>query len=350
VSRIPLISALLIAGCGGSRAATTAPVPAGANLPPELDRIREADVKADLYALAGDHFRGRESGTLDELKASAWIAERAREAGLEPGGDDGTYFQFWPLKRVRLSTASMIEVGGAKLALTTDAVVFSLATALVDAPIVMAGDGRAAALEGLDLAGKVAVVQMTKPDQALAPDISLRQMRYAIANLGERVPAVAAKRPAAIVLVADAVADSGWNFLSTWYRNGSYGLEYRESLLGAIPSVPVIWVHQSALPKLRAPNQRLTAHLFFEQFVFPSVNVIAKVPGTDPALAGEYVLFSAHQDHDGVKEPVAGDSIWNGADDNGSTSVGILAIGRAWAKHPAKRSALFVWHGARRRG
>jgi Zn-dependent M28 family amino/carboxypeptidase len=62
------------------------------------------------------------------------------------------------------------------------------------------------------------------------------------------------------------------------------------------------------------------------------------------------VLFSGHQDHDGIKAPVAGDSIWNGADDNGSVSVGILAIGRAWARNPARRPALFVWHGAEEKG
>ena len=47
--------------------------------------------------------RGREGGTLDEMTASAWVAERAREAGLLPAGDNGTYFQFFPLERFRVS-------------------------------------------------------------------------------------------------------------------------------------------------------------------------------------------------------------------------------------------------------
>jgi Zn-dependent M28 family amino/carboxypeptidase len=74
------------------------------------------------------------------------------------------------------------------------------------------------------------------------------------------------------------------------------------------------------------------------------------VPGTDPALRGEYVVFSSHQDHDGVRYGVAGDSIWNGADDNASTSVALLAIARAWVKQPSKRSARFIFHGAEERG
>jgi Zn-dependent M28 family amino/carboxypeptidase len=80
------------------------------------------------------------------------------------------------------------------------------------------------------------------------------------------------------------------------------------------------------------------------------VNIIGVVPGTDPQLRNEYVLFSSHQDHDGVRYVVDGDSIWNGADDNASTSVALLAIARAWVKQPSKRSALFVFHGAEERG
>jgi Zn-dependent M28 family amino/carboxypeptidase len=67
-------------------------------------------------------------------------------------------------------------------------------------------------------------------------------------------------------------------------------------------------------------------------------------------LAGEHVLFSAHQDHDGVRYAVDGDDIWNGADDNATTAVALLAIGRAFAASPGRRSALFIWHGAEERG
>ncbi len=61
-------------------------------------------------------------------------------------------------------------------------------------------------------------------------------------------------------------------------------------------------------------------------------------------------MFSGHHDHDGVGVPVDRDSIWNGADDNASVTVGMLAIARAWSAKPGKRSALFVWHGAEERG
>lgn len=102
--------------------------------------------------------------------------------------------------------------------------------------------------------------------------------------------------------------------------------------------------------ELKQPNARLTADLGVDRYTHPSVNVVAKARGSDPELREEYVLFSGHHDHDGIEVPVAGDSIWNGADDNASVSVAMLAIGRAFVENPGKRSALFGWHGAEERG
>ena len=172
-----LVVVCAVGGCQGDEAL------------PGLSEIREADIRRDIDVLAGDHMRGREAGTLDELRASAWIAERAREAGLEP-------------------------------------------------------------------------------------------------------------------------ADTGASI-----RDGT----------------------------------PFRATISVDRFQYPSVNVVARVRGTGGAAADEHVLFSAHQDHDGIKYAVAGDSIWNGADDNASASVA-LAIGRAFAAAPARRSALFVWHGAEEKG
>jgi len=104
------------------------------------------------------------------------------------------------------------------------------------------------------------------------------------------------------------------------------------------------------LDEAKRAGARLVASLSTESFVYPSVNVIGVARGTDTARRGEYVLFSAHQDHDGVRHPVEGDSIWNGADDNATVSVAVIAIARAFAKRPGARSALFVWHGAEERG
>jgi len=104
------------------------------------------------------------------------------------------------------------------------------------------------------------------------------------------------------------------------------------------------------LNAVRASSATVHATVFNETFYYPSGNVIGIVKGSDPKLAHEYVLFSGHQDHDGVRYPVNGDSIWNGADDNSTVSVALLAAARAFVKHPAPRPILFVWHGAEERG
>ena len=84
--------------------------------------IREADIKRDLFALAADHFRGREGGTLDELKASVWLADQIRAIGLQPAGDDGTYFQWFNLQRTRLAKSSKLSIGTHQIKLNEDGV------------------------------------------------------------------------------------------------------------------------------------------------------------------------------------------------------------------------------------
>src|SRR4051812_38661516 len=75
---------------------------------PALSAITEADLKRDVYGMSADHFRGRSAGTIDELNASVWCADQMRAIGLKPGGDNGTYFQFFSLWRNQVSNNSSI--------------------------------------------------------------------------------------------------------------------------------------------------------------------------------------------------------------------------------------------------
>ena len=86
--------------------------------------------------MAGDAMRGREAGTLDEMAASMWLAERARHAGLQPAGDNGTYFQFFPIERFRVSASSPVSLGGKTLRMGRDVIPDNTVLANVDAPIV----------------------------------------------------------------------------------------------------------------------------------------------------------------------------------------------------------------------
>ena len=85
---------------------------------------------------------------------------------------------------------------------------------------------------------------------------------------------------------------------------------------------------------LRTANLPAELHVRLERFETPSCNVVGIIRGTDPVLRDEYVLYSSHQDHDGVRYLIGADSVWAGADDNGSVSVAILAAARAFVKQP----------------
>ncbi len=343
---------LLVAACAtspGGGMAVLSPT-ASSDVPPQLAAITEADLRRDLMYLGGDGMRGREAGTLDEMRASTWIADRAREAGLEPAGEDGTYFQWWPMRRTRQSDRSQIAINGASLELWKEAATVTAVDGIIDAPIVWVESGASMP----DVKGKVAAAVMSRPANAPGTTVSLSARRYAGVAIRETSQRLIQAGAIAVVLASDSIAESAWGPAADAFGRGRYGLD-----TGAVQSVaqqraasapPVIWVRRAIADRLRAPNARLTAALSVESFVYPSVNIVASVRGTDPLLRTEYVLWSGHQDHDGVRSPIAGDSIWNGADDNASVSVAMLAIGRAYAKQPGKRSALFVWHGAEERG
>jgi hypothetical protein len=317
--------------------------------PPALRAITEAELRRDVFTMASDEFRGREAGELDEMRASAWVAERAREAGLLPAGDDGTYFQFFPMRHVRIAANSRVNLGGAELALARDVVVTVPVDARLDVPVVWVGEGREADLEGVDLRGKAVAAQLTAPGVLPAPGMSAWGRRYTQAAMRERTTLFFARGAAAAILVSDSVADAVFDVGGAANLRGRYALASADELRPA-GEPPVLWLRRSMADAVRQPGIRLVTALASESFVVPSVNVVAVAPGADAGLRGEYVLFSAHQDHDGVRVPVAGDSIWNGADDNATVSVALLAIGRAFMRQPGRRSALFVWHGAEERG
>ncbi|HXT71461.1 MAG TPA: M28 family peptidase [Vicinamibacterales bacterium] len=325
-----------------------------AQRPPQdpISRIREADIKRDLFALAGDEMRGREGGTLDEMTASAWVAERAREAGLQPAGDNGTYFQFFPLERYRVSASSIVSVGGKALRMGRDVVTGAVVLADVDAPLVVAA---ADELANMDLKGKAIVVKYTPPATPAAPAAPQAgpgsQVAARTFATGVQRSVANAGATAIVILIADDQKDQ-WERVAAPFVRGTYALDPDGTAEQRTPTrgVPLLFVRESATGGGVATGARLTASIFTDSFTYPSVNVIAKVPGRDAKLRDEYVLFSAHQDHDGERFTVNGDKIWNGADDNATTAVALLAIGRAMAASPGRRSALFIWHGSEERG
>lgn len=327
--------------------------------PAAIASLREADLRRDLYVLAGDEMRGREAGTLDEMRASMWVAETMRRSGVAPFGEDG-WFQWWNMRRTRLSTpASSVRIADRALEIWTDITPTNNATADLTAPRVFVGD---VGDTTIDVRGKVAIVALVAPPPAaIRTTTNTYQYNYTRAAIAAQGGALARRGAAAVILVGDSVAEQAFAGVAKVQARGAFdvvgGVPRFTRTLGVTPAtnpparpIPILLAHQAALPDVRRDGQNVEIHLRSEIFESPSVNVIGVVRGTDPKLRDEYVLFSSHQDHDGVRYTLAGDSIWNGADDNGSTSVALLAIARAWVKQPSKRSALFVFHGAEERG
>ncbi len=306
--------------------------------------IREADIKRDLFALGGDHFRGREAGSLDELKASVWIAEQLRAMGLQPAGDDGTFFQFFHIQRTRITETSRLAIGSRQLTHGQDAFLLAPAIASVDAPLVFVGTGSPGEMANVDIKGKAVAILFSGTGPA---ELSYR--RFLFGTMTRRAAELVKAGAVAVVWVSNEQAQSYFERWTTGLERGRYDLPGGPNTR-IFTQAPTVWLPASAIDWIKQPNQQFTNVVNVESFSYPSVNIVAKVAGTDPTLANEHILFSTHQDHDGVRRAVAGDSIWNGADDNASGCVATMAIARAFVKQPAKRSALFVFHGAEERG
>ena len=323
-----------------------------------------------MFAMAGDAMRGREAGTLDETRATGWVAEQARAAGLQPAGDDGTFFQWWPLRRTVLGSGSRVAIGARPLQLWKDAVVITPGTGTFDLPIVFVSD--TTALASTDVSGKAVAMSIAAIDTQPASRFTIRgnPQSTTTATLRQRAAQIARAGGAAALFISDgsAATDQTFEAEGAVLSRGSYGIDSAGAQAGSFARpatqnasgggrgrgnfrvIPTVWVRHALLDAAREPGARVSAELFNETYYYPSGNVIGLVKGTDPALSHEYVLYSGHQDHDGTRYPVNGDSIWNGADDNASVSVAMLAIARAYVQHPAARPVLFVWHGAEERG
>lgn len=374
-----LVSLLLLVVSGASATAQ-------GSIPAAISTIREDDLKRDLYTLAGDAMRGREAGTNDEMRASMWLAEQLRTIGVKPAGDDGSWFQWWNMRRTRISTvSSAVRIGGRPLAFWTEVTPTSNVAAEVAAPTVFVGDGRDSTI---DVRGKVAVATLLAPPPFRQTTVNSPEYRNARAAITAQGNALRDRGAAAVILIADSDAEIAFDGVAKIQSRGTYDVvggaprfapvqatPVAAAPAGATgaggrgggrggrgagggggggaapaPAVPVLLVHGAMLESLRSDGQGVEIHIRLESFDSPSVNIVGTVRGTDPKLRDEYVLYSSHQDHDGVRYAIAGDSIWNGADDNGSVSVALLAIARAFVKQPGKRSALFVYHGAEERG
>ncbi len=347
-------------------AKSTAKPAASQSLPAALNRIREADIKRELYALAGDAMRGREAGTPDELRASAWIVDRLREIGVTPMGQDGTYYQWFNMTRTRVSTvSSFARLNDDTLAVWRDFIPLGNRGLDVSGPVLWLDNANDSTV---NVQGRVVAVPVITPNRAsIRTTVNSEDVRYANAALAATQQRFARRGALALILVADSITNAAFDGLASLRLRGTYDVNDaaprfagQPRYLAPLPPVlnlttpvngtpPAFLVRSSRAQLLRnAPQGSIQVRL--EQFETPSVNIVGVIRGTDPVLRNEYVLYSAHQDHDGVRYVMDGDSVWAGADDNATGSVALLASARAFMAQKPKRSVLFVYHGAEERG
>jgi hypothetical protein len=335
-----LLLSLLFLFCVATSAQSTA---SRTSLPTKVV-FDEAKIRKDLFDMAGDHFKGREAGTLDELKVAMWLANQAKAAGLEPAGDDSTYFQFFTLVRNRVSAASTVMINDRRLKLWDEVLIMQTAAVNVNAPVLVL---TAANWQTADVQGKA--VAMPASTEGINLNVSLPERRYPGYVARKYATELIRKGAAAVIFLADEMGEKSWSQVRPSLERGTYDIPGGSSQTVAARA-PIIWMHASSAETLRSPGAKLLLNVSVDQFEYPSVNVLGKITGKDPVLNKEFVLFSGHHDHDGIRQPYGSDSIYNGADDNASVSVALLAIARAFKSQRAGRSALFVWHGAEERG
>jgi Zn-dependent M28 family amino/carboxypeptidase len=340
--------------------------------------IRPEAIRADMRFLSDSLLEGRRTGTRGQEIAAKFMAAQFEAMGLKPAGDKGTYFQSVPFRgsHVDASQTTMRWTVGGKEEALADKRDFLAASdpgraeVSVEAPVVFAGYGITAPelhhddYQGIDAKGKIVALIYGAPPQF---DSSLRA--HYSSGITKREIAVAHGAVGYVTMndpnlerlysfqhrVNDSAApDLYW--LDPQGRPNDYHPELRAIAITNLAESRKFFEAAGHSPDdifAAAKAGRLTSfetkltfkiHVATKSEDLHSPNVAAKLTGSDPALRGEYVIFTAHSDHMGIGVPVQGDNVYHGALDNASGSADLLAIARAMAAlNPRpRRSILFV--------
>jgi hypothetical protein len=367
-------------------------LPAAEPAAPRIDSICKQDMKADLYFLAGDGFRGRLTATPENDLASEFIASRFQRLGLKRVGTDGTYFH-----RFHLSTATLgpdnklyfsIQQIPAELHSSQEFVPMRFSPAgkrWGGAPLTYAGFGISAPERGhddyrnIDVHGNIVLVLDHEPGENDPKSPFDGVVMSEAANPLHKALAAQERGAVGILFVSDvhnhhdrenfeAIARAAWPEKPP--RIPQYMLEEWVDRV-TIPSARIstslarrlLSTADRSLEDLARASEKPgagSAHPNFTEVrldtdvhrhVVLDRNVLAALEGRDPKLRDEWVVISCHHDHNGAD----GSQVFNGADDNGSGTVGMLEIAEAYALaakdgHRPKRSILFVSFNSEERG
>jgi hypothetical protein len=356
------------AGACAPTAPATAPAPAAAPhaIAPGATEaaITPADMRHRLEIIAHDSMEGRDTGSRGLRLTADYIAGEMARLGLRPAGDGGTWFHRVDLERTTYHYAASARTPGGELDLrATHAVPVSGQAGLPANPrptgegaIVYAGyqvDPAAPALTREQFDGAAVIVRLGP-----APGATGGQPRWMLPMLiGPGSPA------SAVLVVAEGDLEQFWSFASRNAADGSIGTARPVGPGGGGPAIFLVTPEGAERligRSLDGARETMTGLGTFRYELrearepIEAFNVVAALPGSDPRLAGQYMTLGAHYDHDGIGSPVDGDSIYNGADDNGSGTVALMEIAERFAHASASerpaRSVLFVWHTAEEKG
>jgi Zn-dependent M28 family amino/carboxypeptidase len=388
--RPALLLGLLISAAAVAQDAPPAPAPAAPTAAESQARNAElnavlppaqAAMKAHVMFLASDAMRGRDAGSPEYDIAANYVASQFYAAGLRPAGDDGSYLQKVPLIKVGPADMGKLSLNGQALTFGQDylpGVNPASAETTLAAPVVYVGYGVSSPTRddyaGLDVRGKIVAVVRGAPSGldseeaahfgGLPTKAAIARAKGAVGIIALQTPEVSARMPMAKT-VATAQPTS-----VTWAEADGKG----HIIGGGVPTLATLsaagaeklfagsgtsWAKAaSALSgkgKFRglALKPRLDVAIKTVTTPLPSYNVAGILPGSDPAVAPETVILSAHLDHVGVGTPnKKGDTIYNGAMDN---AVGIASLieeakrFKAAGKAP-RRSILFLAVTAEEKG
>ncbi len=332
---------------------------------PQNESIRQEDLRADLFFLAGDSLRGRLTDTEENRAAADFIRSRFERMGLKPAAAPGnSYFQPYHLMTATLgqSRPNGMEIGsadGPTRHLTAGQEFYPhrvSATGSATAPVVFAGFGISAPALGYDdyggdVKGKIVLALDHEPGERDPNSPFDGVVTSEPATAWRKALAAQEKGAVAVLFVSDVHNHPGVaNFEAAartyWPEKPPRILNYTLAAWADRIHIPVAQVSPAI-----AAGARVTIHTSVDRHIVTDRNVVALLEGNDPRLKNEWVIVSAHYDHNGADAT----QIFNGADDNGSGVVALIEIAEAYAlaakdgRRP-KRSVLFAAWNSEERG
>ena len=372
-----LAAAVLLTGCADTGA-------------PFNSSITESSLSDDLYFLASPEMRGRLVGSPEIAAASEWIADRFEMLGLEPAGDDGSYYQDFDLAWFSLGASNLMGitgVGGARRPGDGWTPINFSASTSAAGPVVFAGFGIVEPPLGYDdyqdedVRGKFVLVLEREPG-VTDPSSPFDGVVTAEASRTWRKALSAQERGAIGILFVRDVHNrpetgdwqqahaSSWPeeprrverfLLGAWVEDitipaAQISVELAEALVSGSGSTleELSMASEEAgdgLGVIALPGAEASLTVNVERHTVMGRNVLAMVEGSDPDLRDEVVIIGAHHDHDGTD----GETVFPGADDDGSGTVGVMGVAGAYARaieagERPRRSVIFAIWDAEERG